>query len=234
MELIAEELGAVDRVDTLSDRSYSKLRRALMAGAFSPGQKVTIREISAALGVSLTPARDAIGRLVAEHALESGANRTVYVPELTEERTTEIYRIRIALEAMAAEAAVPLITDAIIAQMEKLQEAIGTAMDAKDYKTVLRENERFHFMLYETSGMTILCNTIEHIWLQIGPSFNFLYPEFEKNRKGVSAHRALLAGLKRRDAAAVRAAVELDLRGGEERLLRVIASNRSKKPRAKA
>jgi DNA-binding GntR family transcriptional regulator len=97
------EVVAIDRVDTLTDRAYAQLREALMGGAFSPGQKITIRTIAAALGVSPTPARDALGRLVAERALESGPNRTVFVPRLTVPRLREIYRLRFALEVMAAE-----------------------------------------------------------------------------------------------------------------------------------
>ena len=227
------ELEAVDRGDTLTDRSYSQLRRALMAGAFSPGQKITIRGISAALGVSPTPARDALGRLVAERALEFGPNRTAFVPRLTKERIAEIYRIRLALELMAAEAAVPSFTSAMVSELEEIQLNIVAAMDRKDYKTVLHENERFHFTLYQASNMVIVCNIIEGLWLQIGPSFNFLYPEFEQTRKGINAHRALLAGLRRHDVAAVRAALEQDLRGGEERLIRVVTAKQSQQ-RAKA
>ena len=44
------EVVAVDRVDNLTDRAYARLRGALMGGAFSPGQKITIRTIAAALG----------------------------------------------------------------------------------------------------------------------------------------------------------------------------------------
>ncbi|MFC3229744.1 GntR family transcriptional regulator [Marinibaculum pumilum] len=219
------EIQTVDRVDTLTERTYAQLRRALMGGAFLPGQKITIRTIAAALGVSPTPARDALNRLVAERALELGANRTVFVPKLTRARIREIYRIRLALEAMAAEAAVPHIGPDTLAELEDLQLRIVGAMDRKDYKSVLRENERFHFTVYQAAQQPILCQIIESLWLQIGPAFNFLYPEFDQTRKGVNAHLALMNALRSRDPAATRAAIELDLHGGEERLLRFIESN---------
>ena len=221
------EVVAIDRVDTLTDRVYAQLREALMGGAFSPGQKITIRTIAAALGVSPTPARDALGRLVAERALESGPNRTVFVPKLTVPRLREIYRLRFALEVMAAEEAAPRFEAEKCAELERLQLNIGAAMDRKDYKTVLQENEKFHFLVYRASNLPIVCNVIEGLWLQIGPSLNLLYPEFDHTRQGINAHHALIRGLKRRDPAAVAAAVTQDLKGGEQRLMRVIAEDKS-------
>ena len=63
---------------------------------------------------------------------------------------------------------------------------------------------------------------IESLWLQIGPSLNLLYPEFDHTRQGVNAHQAMIRGLQKKDAAAVTAAVVQDLEGGEKRLLRVV------------
>jgi DNA-binding GntR family transcriptional regulator len=221
------EVVAVDRVDTLTDRAYAQLRQALMGGAFSPGQKITIRTIAAALGVSPTPARDVLGRLVAERALESGPNRTVFVPKLTEQKVREVYRVRLALEVMAAVEAAPTFDADKCEELERLQINIGAAMDRKDYKIVLRENEKFHFLVYRASNLPIVCNLIESLWMQIGPSLNLLYPEFDHTRQGIHAHQALIKGLKRRDPTAVGAAITQDLKGGEQRLLRVVTAERS-------
>jgi DNA-binding GntR family transcriptional regulator len=228
--LSVAEIQTVDRVDTLTERAYAQLRRSLMAGAFMPGQKITIRTIAAALGVSPTPARDALNRLAAERALELGPNRTVFVPKVTKERIAEIYRIRLVLEAMATEVATPNLDSTALTELEDLNLRIVGAMDRKDYKSVLRENERFHFTIYQASNLPTLCNIIESLWLQIGPAFNFLYPEFDQTRKGVNAHRTLMNALRRHDPAAARAAIELDLRGGEDRLLRIIDSDRIEAP----
>jgi DNA-binding GntR family transcriptional regulator len=219
------EVVAIDRVETLTERAYAQLRESLMAGTFSPGQRITIRTIAAALGISPTPAREALGRLVAERALEFGANRTVFLPKLTPEKVREIYKLRLALETMAAEAAVPVFNDEKCAYLERQQLAIGAAMDRKDYKAVLIENEKFHFSLYRASGLPLVCQMIESLWLQIGPSLNLLYPEFDLTRQGVNAHHAMIRGLKKKDVAAVIAAVVQDLDGGEKRLLRVVTAN---------
>ena len=53
------------------------------------------------LGVSATPAREAIKRLQAEHALVVGSNRTPSVPVLTREDLRDLRDIRLALEGIA-------------------------------------------------------------------------------------------------------------------------------------
>ncbi|MDP3241084.1 MAG: GntR family transcriptional regulator, partial [Reyranella sp.] len=59
----------LDAADTsLRQQVYASLREALTSGRFAPGQKVTFRYVAGVLGVSLTPVREAMRRLVAEGA----------------------------------------------------------------------------------------------------------------------------------------------------------------------
>jgi DNA-binding GntR family transcriptional regulator len=71
--------------------------------------------------------------------------------------------------------------------------------------------------------MPRLVATIESLWLRVGPSLNCLYPQFAISRRGVSNHLSAIKGLKARDPAMVRAAMESDIRDGFARLSRYIA-----------
>ncbi len=84
-------INAVER-ETLNDRVYRELRTMIMSGGFEPGAELTLRALAQALKVSLMPVRDAIGRLVAERALEMLPNRKVIVPEITIDGFLEIDR----------------------------------------------------------------------------------------------------------------------------------------------
>src|SRR5215475_1089790 len=90
---------------SLRKQVYDSLRAALTAGRFTPGQKLSFRFIAGALGVSLTPVREAVRRLVAEGAFEMRPNRSVRVPLMTRDRILELRDIRVALEGLAAEKA---------------------------------------------------------------------------------------------------------------------------------
>src|SRR5439155_6547292 len=104
---------------SLRNRVYASLRDALTAGRFTPGQKLSFRFIAGTLGVSLTPVREAIRRLVAEGAFEMLPNRSVRVPLMTLEKVLELCDIRRAVEGLAAEKAAAIATREQIAELRR-------------------------------------------------------------------------------------------------------------------
>jgi DNA-binding GntR family transcriptional regulator len=213
-----EHLGPIERNKTLSEHAYDRIRRALMTGVLKPDHKVTVRAIASALDISITPAREALTRVIAEGALEAIGLKTVIVPPLTLAVLDEITAIRLSLEGLAAERAAPAFTRADVEALELIQTKLVAAMDEQDYTTVLEHNEAFHFAVYGKAGMPRLVSIIESLWLRIGPSLNLLYPTFAIERHGVSNHKTVLKALRQRDGAAARAAFENDIRDGYARL----------------
>ena len=65
----------------LSDQVYGSVRNALVEGRYEPGQRITIARLAKELGVSGTPVREAIFRLVTERALEMKAATEIRVPK---------------------------------------------------------------------------------------------------------------------------------------------------------
>jgi DNA-binding GntR family transcriptional regulator len=80
------------------ERVYRSLRQQVMHGELSPGQVMTLRGIGDAFGVSMTPARDAVRRLVAEGALTLSSTGRISTPSLSPERIEELAAIRALLE----------------------------------------------------------------------------------------------------------------------------------------
>lgn len=218
----------LERADTLTDQAESVLRQALMSGGFRPGQTITIRALSAMLGVSVTPAKDAMARLIAERVLEWGRRRSALVPELTLKSVDEIYTIRFALETTAATAAVPNFDEKAIIALEKTHERLSKAFAKQDYPNVLVNNRDFHFGIYERANLPILLGMIEGLWLRLGPSLNLLYSSFSKadwaHREGTGYHEEIVAALRAKDAEAVRAQIIADLTTGRDRLEATIES----------
>jgi DNA-binding GntR family transcriptional regulator len=227
LETGSPSVGRINRYDTLADRAYEQLRHALMNGSFHPGQKLTIRKLAAVLGISATPARDAISRLVSERVLESGPNRTVSVPALDSQKLREIYVLRTALEGVATELGAKAMDRAQVESLEQVQLALIAAMDRNDYKRVLSENEAFHFTIYRASGMPMLVEAIQQLWQKLGPSLNLLYPSYNHSRKGVSHHLAVISALRAGDALAARKALEEDLRDGGMELEKALVATGS-------
>jgi DNA-binding GntR family transcriptional regulator len=207
-------LAPIDRDKSLGAHVYDRLKRALMSGAFQPGQKLTVRAVAENLQVSVTPAREGLNRLIDQGALEMPSAKTILVPKLTVAALKEVATIRRSLEGTAAELATANFGPTDVASLLSLQAELESAMNSGDFRRVLDRNEAFHFGVYEKCGMPRLVGLIEGQWLRVGPSLNMLYPEFAVSRRGVSNHMRVLEGLQKRDAQAVRAAFEHDIDDG--------------------
>jgi DNA-binding GntR family transcriptional regulator len=87
----------------LSEDAYTFLRDLFINGArYSPGDKISVEELSRELGVSRTPLWSAINRLEAEGIVEIAPRLGVFLIEYDPERVLDIYVAREALEGMAA------------------------------------------------------------------------------------------------------------------------------------
>ena len=194
-----------------------------MAGTFAPGQKITIRTLASALGISPTPAREALGQLAALGALEFDGNRSVLVPVLNEQDVAELYKIRMAIEGISAEEAGQNLIPEDANTLSEIQLELVAAMDRGEFKAVLEANERFHFFIYERSNTVRLLRIIEGAWLQMGPTLNLLYPAYQKIRKGLTHHSHAIDAVRRGDPQALKHAILDDLDDGRALLSQQLA-----------
>lgn len=198
----------------LGEAAYDALKDRISRGVYRPGDKLTVRSVAETLGVSSTPARDAINRLTAENALVYAGPKTVIIPVLSEFDLREVTVVRIALEGLAAEEAAKNCEASDVQRLKALQIQINEGLGRRDYASVLWHNKEFHFHVYGRSGLPRLVGLIEAQWLRVGPSFYGLYPEFAEERYGVRNHEMAIDAIEEGDGRALRAAFESDIRIG--------------------
>lgn len=85
-----------------SDRAYSVLRAEILDGGLAPGTVLAEVEQSTRLGVSRTPLREALSRLVADGLVSTHSGRGVVVTDVSIDRVAELFEVRGALEEQAA------------------------------------------------------------------------------------------------------------------------------------
>jgi DNA-binding GntR family transcriptional regulator len=228
LKLIQGSLAGIAPVEsgTLGQRVYSGLRDYLMAGQLQPGQKLTLRDLAAALRVSPMPVREAVRRLAAAGALEMLPNRRIRVPVVTKARFRELLRIRIAVEGLAVEEATRRIRMDDVDRMEELNKVFAAEMQRRqaDGVRLFRINKDIHFILYEAAGMPMLLPLIEGLWLRIGPVLHLsLRERANANARGRNPapnwHKRMILGLRRRDAAAARRALIGDMTSAGDQIL---------------
>jgi len=196
----------------LSEQVYSSIRESLMEGRYQPGDRLTIASLAEQLGVSITPVREAIFRLVTERALEMRAATSIHVRRLTPEELREIQTIRHHIEGEASAQAALRISPSELRELEKLQAAFSRAA-ATDPVEASRLNREFHFRVAEAGEMPQMLAIIEGMWAQMGPLIH-MYHLNTPRRVLVSedhGHYPVLRALAARDPEAARQAIQADI-----------------------
>lgn len=196
---------------TQQDTTYATLRQWVTVGRFLPGERLKIRTVAAAMGVGQMPVRAALQRLAAEGALVNVPNAGVTVPRLTVPEFDDLLQMRMLLEGEAAERGCLKLEPAERATLRRLCQRMAKALKAHQAADYLAANEDFHVLLYKAAGSSLLFGLIDTLWLKAGPISNQLFDTPEASAVLNDAHEDLMRALDKRDAAAVRRAVERDI-----------------------
>jgi DNA-binding GntR family transcriptional regulator len=195
------------------ERVYRTLRLRVLHGEIPPGQALTLRGIARDFGVSMTPAREAVRRLVAEGALSLSSSGRVATPELTPERIEELASIRALLEPELAARALPRAHFALIDRLTAINAANGEAVIKHDAVAYIRTNLEFHRTLYLRAQAPAMLALTETVWLQLGPTMRALYGRLSRNEAS-PYHRLILAALRAGDEPGLRLAIRTDVTQG--------------------
>jgi len=192
---------------SLTQQVEVSLKNALIVGALKPGARLITKEIADQLGISITPVREALLRLVSSGALHATPAQAFLVPEVSQQAYSEITEIRKRLETMAVGAACSKMTDEKLRQLRLLANTFNEARLGSNVEQALQANRTFRFRLYECAEMPTLFSLIEQLWVRIGPCFNHLYPVSDELAHGHHDYADLLDALERGDSDASQQAI---------------------------
>jgi DNA-binding GntR family transcriptional regulator len=156
------------RRTNLSGDAYMFVRELLVDGKrYSPGEKISVEELSRELGVSRTPLWGAINRLDAEGIVEVVPRQGVYLIRYDPQKTLEIYTAREALEGMAARLVAEKITDRQLSDLKSSiaeQRAYLKKGDINGYSVATVE---FHEKIVEIAGNHTLERLVQSVFAQM-------------------------------------------------------------------
>jgi DNA-binding GntR family transcriptional regulator len=140
-------LGGIPR-RTAHEQVLEQLRAAILGGALSPGTPLVLSELSAQLGVSRTPIREAIRDLTAEGLVDFDSYRSsiVHAPTLAEAQ--EVYELRLLLEPVAVRRAVQRVSDSQLAAARAIHQ---TLLRTRELGAWVQLNSEFHAALLEAA-----------------------------------------------------------------------------------
>jgi DNA-binding GntR family transcriptional regulator len=185
------------RREQLSDEVAARLRSDIMTGMLRPGTFIRLDETAAALGVSITPVREALRTLRGEGLVQLEPHRGHVVVPLTRDDIEDIFWLQATIAKELAATAAERITDAQIEELERLNDALAAAIDRGDAEEVVAAEFAFHRAFNRTTGRIKLAWFLLHVARYIPAQ---IYARDAAWGAGaVAGHRELIEALRRRD-----------------------------------
>ncbi|MEO0911908.1 MAG: GntR family transcriptional regulator [Pseudomonadota bacterium] len=138
-----------------ADQAYFQVRKRILSGDLAAGDRLIERELAAELGLSRTPVRSAITRLIHEGFVERGGGYSTKVARFPDQELEQIFEIRRRLETYAAGQAALLASDAQIQRLDDLttrMEELTPPQSDDDKQELSAINAEFHRIIAEASA----------------------------------------------------------------------------------
>lgn len=133
-----------------TDLARRHIEGLILSRAVKPGDRITTREVSEALGISETPIREAIRSLAAEGWLDVQTHVGAVVASAGSEQLREIYALRGLIGSLAIELGGASYDAKRLSEIDANIEASAAAVEAHDIPRYTQLNHEFHIMLYDT------------------------------------------------------------------------------------
>jgi DNA-binding GntR family transcriptional regulator len=207
-------------VENLSARVYNQIKNLILCNEIMPGQKLHHQQLSERLGVSRTPVREALTRLVQEGYVSFLPNRGFTCKEIRMQEAEELYELREALEAFAVEKAIATLTENALTQLREKINAYGRDVQHRFTRERLVYDQDVHLQIAKLTGNETLRNTLSHVFERIvlKRRTDGLYDP----ARGIDAHHEhlrLLDAMEQRDAAAAVAILRNHIQAGKKNVM---------------
>lgn len=166
-EVIRQSSFASKRRRSQYDKGLSELRSLLLSGDFAPHDRLSETALAERLGISRTPLRQAIDRLVVEGMLERLSSGGCRVARFTIQDILDAIELRGVLEGMAARLAAERgvsneLADRCREVLDALSDAVFTP-DVPDFSRYVPLNQQFHELMWQLSGSSLIARELERV-----------------------------------------------------------------------
>ncbi|RMI30804.1 GntR family transcriptional regulator [Nocardia stercoris] len=182
---------------SLGEQVYRALRRDLAAGELTPTERLAEEPLARAYGVSRTPVREALARLVADGTVERHPDG-LYPRRPTLEELDELFELRIILEMQGIQRvhAEPerRYHRAVLEQQLEIWQRWRRDLPAPD-AALITADEQFHTAVLGAAGNSALATALDDVHLRIRPIRGLDPPSEVRVAAMTAAHVQLLQHL---------------------------------------
>lgn len=197
---------------TLRELSLEKMRSAILAGHFKPGDRLVERALCEQLDVSRSIVREVLRHLETEGLIETVPHHGPVVASLSADQTVQIYELRALLEGQAAKVFAERADAQTLDQLTAINEHIQSAFRAKDHAAVVAQTTSFYQLLFQGAGHTLAWNILQSLNARINRLRLLTIGSKNRQKDAAAEMAAILSALRARDPVAAQQAAEAHVR----------------------
>ena len=191
------------------DVAYQRLFESIERGTLKPGSRLRELELSAWLGASRTPIREALGRLESEGLIARDPSRGMIVAELDHGLVAELYAMREVLEGTAAALAARHASEA---EIDALRDIAAMDRGLEDAPRIARLNRLFHEAMFRSAHNRFLMRAVSSLRQSMVLLGQTTLATPGRPDIARSEHEAIVEAIARRDPAAADEAARSHIR----------------------
>lgn len=192
----ARPLEPLEAGDRLAERTHEALRTAILANWLPPGTSLSVPELARQLGVSRSPVREAVQRLIYEGLATHAPNRGAEVSRVDIEDLRDLYVVRELLEGLAARLATErLDADSLTMLREILEEHERVLASDADISAHIELDTRFHRAVRELADNKHLSAVLEPIVGRSHSALHSLWRSSDAPRLALDEHRQIVEAM---------------------------------------
>jgi DNA-binding GntR family transcriptional regulator len=182
---------------TQSNQLAQQLEEMIFSGQLRPGEKIEEAMIAAQFGVSRTPVREAIQRLVATGMVEVRRRKGTIVTQLTMPRLIGMIEMMAEMDILAARLAARRATPE---ERDHLRDILARARSAVgDQLAYTRLNREFHWALYAATHNHYLEDVALRTWKVLQPYRNFRLDQAARRKSSLAEHESIYEAIRTSD-----------------------------------
>ncbi len=204
--------------ERLEDQIVDALRAAIVSGTLSPGRRLVEEELAEQFGVSRAPLREALKGLTAAGLVVNIPHRGTFVVKLTKRDIWEIYTLRMALETIAVEILVDIVTPEQAVGMTSLVDQMGEALGRGDFDAIVDLDMQLHETICRFCGHSRLYEA----WLRVADQLRSFFAAADQlydDRQITERHRELVESIASGDKARAVETLREHISNAADRLL---------------
>ena len=187
---------------SLRDQAYVALKQMITeADIYAHPEEIRLdeKQLSAALGVSRTPIREAMTLLEQEGFLRTEPRRGIFLVRKTKKQIIEMIEIWAALESMAARLATLNASEAEIAALRRVFDEFRTSTPAEHIDEYSDANIAFHQAIIRLSGSGLMERMIDNLFIHVRAIRKMTISQSDRAARSIIDHMRIIEALERRD-----------------------------------